>query len=56
MDLRAGQAHTKRVIWSPLLAKGDLPQPLSTGEAVLGVALVLAGVLLAVVVAALNSR
>jgi hypothetical protein len=44
------------VIWSPLLAKGDPPTQLSTGEAVLGVALVLAGVLLAVLIAALNSR
>ena len=56
MDLPAVQARSERVNWSPLLAKGDLPEPLSTGEAVLGVVLVLAGVLLAVVVAALNSR
>ena len=41
---------------SMLVAKGALPEPLSTGEAVLGVSLVLAGVLVAVVVAALNGR
>jgi hypothetical protein len=42
--------------WAMLLAKGDPPQPLSTGEAVIGVSLILAGVLVAVVLAALNGR
>jgi hypothetical protein len=39
-----------------VLAKGSLPEPLSTGEALLGVSLVLAGVLLGVVVAAVETR
>jgi hypothetical protein len=39
-----------------VLAKGSLPEPLSTGEALLGLGLVLAGVLLAVVIAAFNAR
>jgi hypothetical protein len=41
---------------STIVAKGALPEPLSTGEAVLGVSLVLAGVLVAVVLAALAGR
>jgi hypothetical protein len=42
--------------WAMNLAKGAHPEPLSTGEAVLGVSLILAGVLVAVVVGAINSR
>jgi hypothetical protein len=39
-----------------LIAKGAFPEPLSTGEAVIGVGLVLAGVFLAVVIAAVRAQ
>jgi hypothetical protein len=39
-----------------LLAKGALPEPLSPVEAGLGVGLVLAGILLAIVIAAVRAR
>jgi hypothetical protein len=39
-----------------LLGKEGPPPPLSTGEAVLGVSLILAGIVLALMIAAVRSR
>ena len=43
-------------LYAFILAKEGPPEPLSTGEAVLAVGLVLAGLLLAVIIAAVRSR
>jgi hypothetical protein len=55
-DLLSFGGRSSVVAYVTLLGKEGPPPPLSTGEALLGVGLVLAGIALAVVIAALRSR
>lgn len=56
MDRDGSVSRIPDVTRFALVAKEGPPPPLSTGEALLGIALVLAGIALALVVAAVRSR